>query len=138
MFEEILIPLQLIDALGRITGKTRFQKLIFLIQKEAEREGIEGLKIEYGIHYYGPFSSELASTIENLSLRGFIQENAEMTPSGYMRCDYRLTDKGRELLHNAIEKGAISPELRRIVQKIADDYGELPLPQLVQEAYRQY
>lgn len=138
MFEEILMPLLLVESLGRLKGKTRFQKLVYIIQNEASNRNVAATSFDYEIHYYGPFSSELTKIIEGLEVDHLLDEEVEMTPSGYTRYVYSVTDKGRKLLDDARNKRLIAKELEKIVKKIADDYGITDLSQLVQEAYRRY
>src|SRR4030043_618105 len=85
MFDDLLVPLFLAKHLGKLKGKTRFQKLVFLIQKEADTDKIQASSFDYEIHYYGPYSAELATTLEKLQTDHLLQEETEMTPSGYIR-----------------------------------------------------
>jgi uncharacterized protein YwgA len=138
MFEELLIPLLLTKCLGNLKGKTRFQKLVYLIQKEASSKEVPASSFVYEIHYYGPFSSELSTVLEKLASDHLLEEEMEMTPSGYMRYVYSLTEKGKRLVEDARKKRLISIELERIIEKVANDYGEKQLPDLIAEAYRRY
>jgi DNA-binding PadR family transcriptional regulator len=67
-----------------------------------------------------------------------LDEEVEMTPSGYTRYVYSVTRKGRKLLEDAKNKRLISKELEKVVKKIVSDYGTIDLSKLVQEAYRRY
>lgn len=138
MFEELLVPLLLSEALIKINGKTRFQKLVFLVQKDASEADVEASNFNYKLYHYGPFSSEFSTTLENLEETGLIEEATEMTPSGYTRYVYSITPKGRRLLEDAKEKKLLSKKLERIVRKVADDFGDLELSELVKEAYRRF
>jgi uncharacterized protein YwgA len=138
MFEELLIPLLLSEALGRINGKTRLQKLVYIVQKEANNCNVQASSFNYELYYYGPFSSELSATLENLKETDLIEETTEMTPSGYTRYVYSITDKGRKLLEDAKEKKLLSKKLEKIVKEVAKDFGHLELPELVKEAYRRF
>ena len=138
MFEELLIPLQLIERLETLKGKTRLQKLVFLVQNEATKKKVPASTFHYEIYYYGPFSSELSNIIEKLQKDKLVDEKIEMTPNGYTRYIYSLTNKGKELLQNARTKGLMSLELLAIIKKTAVDYGERQLSEVVEEAYRRY
>lgn len=138
MFEELLIPLLLSEALGRINGKTRFQKLVFLVQKDASNSNVEASTFSYELYHYGPFSLEFSATLENLKETGLIDEATEMTPSGYTRYLYSITEKGRKLLEDAKDKKLLSKKLERIVRKVASEFGDLELAELVKEAYGRF
>jgi uncharacterized protein YwgA len=138
MFEEILVPLLLCNCFGRMEGKTRFQKLVYLVQKEANRCNVPASSFKYELYYYGPFSSELSAVLENLKETDLIEEETEITPSGYIRYVYSLTEKGKKLLEDAKEKKLISKKLERTITGIAKDFGELELSELVKEAYREF
>jgi uncharacterized protein YwgA len=138
MFDDLLVPLLLVERLGKLKGKTRFQKLVFLIQKEADTNKVQASSFDYEIHYYGPYSSELSTTLEKLQTDRLLEEEIEMTPSGYIRYIYLITKKGEKLLSDARKKGLVSSELERIIKKVVEDCGEKQLSDLVSEAYRKY
>ena len=138
MLEKILTPLVLVYTMGEINGKTRFQKLMFLIQKNASRKSPSKLDYGFMLHYYGPFSTELSSIIDNMVHRNYLQECFEATSSGYLRYTYRLTSEGETIVEEVLRKRVIPLGLIRITRKIAANYGNLPLELLVRRAYEQY
>ena len=138
MFEEILIPLLLCDILGRLRGKTRFQKLVYLIQDEATAKDIQGSSFIYKLSHYGPFSAEFSSVLDDLQNRGLLKERVELTLSGYERYVYSITEKGRRLLERSKRKSLLSKRLMEIVNDVADEFGDVPLSELVDEAYGRY
>lgn len=138
MFEEILVPLLLCDILGRLRGKTRFQKLVYLIQDEATAKDIQRSSFIYKLSHYGPFSAELSSVLDDLQNRGLLKERVELTLSGYERYVYSITEKGRRLLERSKRKSLLSKRLMEIVNDVADEFGDVPLSELVDEAYGRY
>jgi hypothetical protein len=76
---------------GVIKGRVRFQKMVFLGQKEL------GLpkKFKFTKYYYGPYSWELTETIEDLILQGDITEHVQQYDD-YTLYIYRLSDQGKE------------------------------------------
>lgn len=138
MFEPILVPLVLADTLNLVDGKTRFQKLMFLIQKEAERNGIKGLDFDYEIYLHGPFSRELSVVIDDLVDKGYLEEKTTETASGYTKYIYKLKAKSKEMMKHAMSKKLLSSRMLKSIKKVLDEYGDMPLPQLVEEAYRQF
>jgi len=96
---------KLISSVDEVDSRKRLQKAIYLLQ-------VSGcpLKCDYILHYYGPYSFELAGLIDQLSGAGIIQETPEPIGSGVVRYrsvvtgngkraldDFEGTDKGREL-----------------------------------------
>jgi len=139
MFENILAPLILTEALESVNGKTRFQKLMFLIQKTAAKEKImESTNFSFSLYLYGPFSQDLSSAIDDLVRSGYLNEFVEQNPPSHELHVYRLTDKGRDFLEDAKAKKLVSRDLTAIVRSISQKYGALPLRSLVDEAYKQF
>lgn len=138
MFEELLIPLLLTDILGELRGKTRFQKLVYLIQDETVTRNVQGPSFAFELHHYGPFSSDLSSVLENLKNRGLLDEEVETTPAGYERFIYSITDEGRGLLTHSMRKKLLPKRLERIVKEVAEEYGEMQLSELIEEAHHRF
>ena len=65
------------DAGGKLVGRTRLQKIAYLL----ELAGVgEGFSFEY--RHYGPYSEELASAVQIASLRGLLNEVERPTSWG--------------------------------------------------------
>lgn len=101
-----MIMLDTLDALillvesvsGPIKSRTTVQKLLYFTNKK----GITN--ISYRPHYYGPYSSEVAATLNNLIQLNFIASRIETKKStGYevdpnwKRYSYDLTEDGTEV-----------------------------------------
>lgn len=138
MFEEILFPLLLTSCLGRVYGKTRFQKLVFLMQKLAEEQGLKGLDLKYTIYLHGPFSFELNNIIETLTQNDFLEEDVEVTRDGYEVHIYNLTKKGESMVQEAQEKKLIDNSQLSVIESVANQFGNMKLDDLIAEAYRQF
>ncbi|TXT55446.1 MAG: hypothetical protein BAJATHORv1_40359 [Candidatus Thorarchaeota archaeon] len=76
----------------RIEGRTRFQKLIFLLKKEKKIH----FNFEFTPYYYGPYSHELSEYIGFLVSFGLIEESRTQLSDSIDRYDYELTEKGKE------------------------------------------
>ncbi|MEN3050184.1 MAG: hypothetical protein ABC585_08015, partial [Candidatus Methanosuratincola petrocarbonis] len=90
--DRIWLPLLLIGKEKKFVGKTRLQKLTYLVQVEV------GLPIyDFKKHYYGPFSREL----ENDILAGQDLINAAVRPKIFepneIYYEFKLTEKGRKM-----------------------------------------
>jgi len=100
---------------GHIHGRTLLQKRAFFVQKLS---GIDP-GLGYDAHYYGPYSSTVDSTIEQLKNLGFLRE--ETNEFGVMsrgfevrRYDYRLTEQGQQIA----QKLAPTPEFQQIQRSV--------------------
>lgn len=86
-----LLPLALLHIGGEsIDGATRFQKLVFLAQEETDLDEI----FHFRADKYGPFSPELAQTLDLLEERGLINKEVQTTRAGHERFEYGLTRRG--------------------------------------------
>lgn len=88
---------KLISSVGEVDSRKRLQKSVYLLQ-------LAGcpLKCAYILHYYGPYSFELAGLIDQLDGANIIEEAPELTGFG-TRYRASITDRGRKALGN-IEK----------------------------------
>jgi uncharacterized protein len=60
---------------GHILGRTLLQKKLFFLKE------LTSAQIRFLPHYYGPYSREIAETVDSLVSAGFIIERAESYPS---------------------------------------------------------
>lgn len=79
------------DAGGRVIGRTKLQKIAYLL--EATGLG-EGFSFEY--RHYGPYSEELASAVRTATLFGNMNEEERPTTWGGSYSIYRVTSKTTE------------------------------------------
>jgi len=110
-----LLPLALLytDNSREIDGATRFQKLVFLAQEETDLPDI----FEYQSDKYGPFSPELAATLDELENMNLIEKKISHNRSGNEKHLYSLTGEGR-----------------RIVMKILNEHGDGAFKTLLDES----
>ncbi len=102
------VPDAIIVTLGavsdKIIGRTAIQKLIYFEML------FDLVDANYRPHYYGPYSSEVAGTIQELAALGFVEEKIETRETtGYTVSDewkrycYKLTNDGLGFLE-AVKK----------------------------------
>ncbi|MFL6560370.1 MAG: YwgA family protein [Bacillus sp. (in: firmicutes)] len=84
--------MQAIMVSGEITGRKKLQKMIY-IAKKVEFPFHE----RFQFHFYGPYSEELTTRVEELCNMGFLNEVKEKK-GGYYQYRYTLTDSGKEFL----------------------------------------
>jgi uncharacterized protein YwgA len=84
--------MQAIMVSGEITGRKKLQKMIYIAKKVAfpfhER---------FSFHFYGPYSEELTTRVEELCNMGFLNEVKE-DKGAYYQYRYTPTETGKEFL----------------------------------------
>lgn len=84
---------KLISCVPAVNSRKRLQKSIYLLQ-------VAGcpLQCDYLLHYYGPYSFELAALMDQLDGADIIEETPEQLGTGVVRYASRITDKGTDVL----------------------------------------
>lgn len=112
MLKEHAKLLDLIRKAGRVTGRKKLQKIVY-ISKTFNFDFQE----KFNFHFYGPYSEELSLQIEELVNLGFIQEIQE-TKNGYTQYTYELCEKGEEFLSMyPMEMDALEPFVHMLNQE---------------------
>ena len=112
---------------GEVRGKTNLQKKLYFLSI------MLGIDLGYGPHYYGPFSSDIASTNTSFKVLGYLAESVASGGSygseGFeiARHDFRLTNDGRAAVE--VKKKRFS-ELWAKVKTAADTLNAAGVPQL--------
>lgn len=60
-----------------IAGSTRMQKLVFLVEKEAEAGGVQAPEVSFVPYRYGPYSQELRNDIDSLIAAGYLESSGQ-------------------------------------------------------------
>jgi uncharacterized protein YwgA len=139
------IPLALLSALdeSEVQGTTRLQKLVFLAQNGGlENDPIpddpvpddEFEPFEFEPHNYGPFSVELAGTLDRLEEDNLIKTSTARTSSGNSRKDYQISEEGER----RIKRFDVSDDEKRVLKAVKMLYGDTPLLKLLKEVYNDY
>ena len=86
---------KLISSVEEVDSRKRLQKAIYLLQ-------LAGcpLKCDYLLHYYGPYSFELAGLINQLDGANIIKEIPEPLPTGVVKYRSMVTEKGTKILNS--------------------------------------
>ena len=96
---------KIIQICGQKPGKKKLQKLVFLIQEK----GID-LGYEYGLHFYGPYSSNLDIETTTLSAEGIIKfdyssgYSHKMSITEGCKVKSRLTNVQEKVIDSVIER----------------------------------
>ncbi len=84
--------MQAIMVSGEIIGRKKLQKMIYIAKKVDFP-----FQERFQFHFYGPYSEELTTRVEELCNMGFLNEVKEKK-GGYFQYRYTLTDAGKEFL----------------------------------------
>lgn len=123
-----------------IGGRTRFQKMIFVLQNNARF-----MKERYNFipHDYGPYSPELQADIDELIDKGLLRGVRETIDEGKIRYQYAITPVGATALTNILRNSQVNKKFRlnRTLQIAMDIKGRLnrkDLPSLLADIYTEY
>lgn len=137
-----MLPLALLyaDEEHQIDGRTRFQKLIFLMQMEGNLNDLAPTDTyRFEPYDYGPFSSTLYDDLDIHIERGLIDDSKEELDEedDIVKYKYQLEPEGQKFIQARLSEGA----LERIVneaERIVGQYGDMPLPELIDLVYSKY
>lgn len=90
------VLLELLDRLGGVQGRKKLQKLVYIAK-------LEGVPIEddFFFHYYGPYSSGLASRVDQLVEAKQLEETTRgLVMAEGVEYGYEVTDAAREFLES--------------------------------------
>lgn len=129
-----LLPLAVLEAAedGELEGITRFQKLVFLAQRE--QDGKE--PYEFRPDDYGPFSPELYDDIDKLVAADLIEYEEVETDFGNQKQVYTLTEAGERAIENSDESDfPISTEQ---LERLGEEFEGVDLWDLLEYVYTEY
>lgn len=131
---EQLLPLAALAVAedGELEGITRFQKLVFLAQRE--RDGAE--PYEFRADDYGPFSPDLYDDIDRLVAADLIDYDERTTDIGNTKQVYSLTEKGRRAIDNS--EGNEFPVSEAELAALGDEFEHVDLWDLLEYVYTEY
>jgi len=123
--ESSRLLLELLNGLDEpVRGRTMMQKIVFIL-----RSRFHAFKdFTYSLHYYGPFSRDLANQLDLLVARGLVEED-EVPTGEALRYDIYITEDGKREIWT---KGS---GLVNDMVSIARGLNEMPLPQVIDQAY---
>lgn len=123
-----------------VGGRTRFQKMIFVLQNEARF-----LKETYNFmpHDYGPYSAELQSDIEDLISTKFLSANRQTIDEGKIRYVYEITPPGVAILKKVLSSGQLDRKFKfnralTLAVEIKEDLNRKDLNSLLGDIYAKY
>ena len=92
MIEHMVNVLKILDwfPAGRVSGRLRLQKAIYLLQVVGVPAGLP-----YGFRHYGPYSDDLKAVVDQLRDLELVTEKVSLTSGGDTTYEYEPTDNGR-------------------------------------------
>jgi len=135
MRNEEILTLSLLYTRNReaVKGATRFQKLVFLVQKEKRFADV----FDFEPYKYGPYSSELAATVRGLEARGLVKTDTETNAYGQERVVYTLTTEGISRIREEMNERDLE-EVFDAVEDIKTNYNDWGTERLLRYVYRKY
>lgn len=116
-----------------IEGATRFQKLVFLAQEEQRFAEV----FDFEPYKYGPYSSELAATVQGLEARGLVKTKMDTNAYGQERIVYRLTREGIAQIREEMDDQELD-DVFDAVDEIKAKYNDWGTERLLKYVYRKY
>ena len=130
MKEDTKLILRLLLEVGNpVQGRTMMQKILFILRSKYHKFE----DYSFSLHYYGPFSEDLAEQLGWLKHMGFIKENP-VWAGDVVRFDISLTDDGERIAQKTREGWS-----ERSFQKMFAEARELNrsrLSDVIDRAYR--
>ncbi|ELZ05374.1 hypothetical protein C482_02451 [Natrialba chahannaoensis JCM 10990] len=124
-----------------IVGRTRLQKLVFLIEMAFQEEDgslpLSPDSYNFEPYDYGPFSKELYDDIDSLKKQDLIREISEEYKEGEVRYVYEIEDQGKQLVENNLDKEEMRAVLR-LSSNFKGTFNDDSLPDLIKEVYSRY
>lgn len=129
------LPLVLLYTKGReaVDGATRFQKLIFLAQKEEDLPTI----YDYEPGQFGPYSPELHADLRTLADLGYVERHIRVNDAGNEKYEYSLTREGIQAAQSLVK----DERLRSVfdaVEAIKNRFNDDPIGDLLRYVYQNY
>ena len=113
-----------------IDGITRFEKLVFLTQKEIlDKWDDVHMKFNFEPDRFGPFSSDIYDEIDFLKSIGMIKEEVGKK--------YEITDKGKRFLQTKTYE-RVHEDIRKHISDLKEKHGRKKLDDLLRYVYSNY
>lgn len=138
-----LLPMALLNACGgdNIEGRTRLQKLVFLMEQELDDEIgrlIQSPDYNFVPYDYGPFSKQLYNDLDSLEEAGLIKVDEEDMVDGKVKYTYHLTDRGESWVRDQFDSNTGIQEIGLLADRLKSKYNDVLLSELIEEVYSEY
>ena len=123
---DVGLILLIIKHLKKLKGRTRLQKIVYLLK---EKYGFD-FSYNFMPYYYGPYADDMQHTIDTLSRLDVIKVDTVFLGEGRLLYIHTLTDTGKRLA-NEIGK-EIPKEEKKKLWKAIDELNKLGNDDLIQ------
>jgi len=138
---------------NQISGITRLEKLIFLIENESSLKELICETAGFTAYNFGPFSAAVYKAVDSLHGYDLIEDTGSLTSNSedsweqisvigmgssdpYATRDFRLTDKG--IRYYSVLRDEVPGRYIDELTKLKEQFGSIPLKQLVRYVYQRY
>lgn len=118
---------------GRIEGRTRLQKLAFLVDRQSDKS--DDTLFEFIPYHYGPFSEGILHELDDMKKDGLIEERTVDLSDGNTKYIYNITDEGEERLNGAERE---SKEIPSVTEDVVSQFNSMPISRLLEHVYNKY
>jgi len=116
-----------------IQGRTRFQKMVFLLQQEFEKTEF----YDFEAYDYGPFSKGLYDDLDDLIDRNLVEETREEFDEDKVYYEYKLTDAGRELIERLSDEEK-TQDIMGLSERLKQEINSEDLSVVLDRVYSEY
>ncbi|MDS0297036.1 type II toxin-antitoxin system antitoxin SocA domain-containing protein [Halogeometricum luteum] len=119
-----------------VQGRTRFQKMVFLLQQQLETDSSIST-YDFEAYDYGPFSKGLYDDLDDLIDRGLVEETREEFDEDKALYEYELTEKGRDLAKR-FEDLKETNQVLNLSEELKDEFNQKNLSEVLDFVYSEY
>lgn len=117
-----------------IEGRTRFQKMVYLLKNSFDVP----FGFEYRMYFYGPYSDSLADALQLLKAIEFVQEKKTKIARYVVQYNYEITDAGRDFLESYFSQTERNQQIYKNIRLGVQKMRNLPTSYLVSLSKRHY
>lgn len=114
-----------------IYGRTKIQKLLFLLEKRSEELGLK-----FEVRHYGPFSDIINEMVDKCVNENILEEKKIMTRHGTWGYYYSITNHGKTMAKNSFSN--LNPKLKQRFEELFSEFKNFSPSDLVKFVYAHY
>lgn len=132
--------LSVLYSLGEIKGKTRIEKLLFLLDKEYNLNE-KNFYNDFRSERFGPYSDQIMTDVSLLEKIGLVKIREVIFKQSFesgeiiKRTDFQLTEDGKKIAKGFVDK--MSPDVKKKILSLKK-FNEMKLVELLDFVHRKY
>ena len=134
------IALMYVNDQEPIEGRTRLQKMVFLMQQRLNERSLTPLNsrdYEFIPYDYGPFSKELYDDLDTLITREFVKDAEEEFAPGKLKYEYYIGPDGSGFVEDQ-QTSEDAQVILDLAREIKTEYNDVRLSDLIDDVYSEY